>query len=40
LAVASYLNRSGNVSGLPQIAPAMAGRVRYDVGALLGNQRG
>jgi tetratricopeptide (TPR) repeat protein len=40
LAVASYLNRSEKISGLPQIAPAMAGRVRYDVGALLGNQRG
>lgn len=40
LAVASYLKRSEKISGLPQIAPAMAGRVRYDVGALLGNQRG
>ena len=36
LAVASYLNRSGT-PGLPRIAPAMAGRVRYNVGALLGN---
>jgi hypothetical protein len=35
LAVASYLNRNQGIAGLPQVAPAMASRVRYDVGALL-----
>ena len=35
LAVAQYLNRYQHLTGLPQVAPAMAGRVRYDVGALL-----
>lgn len=40
LAVAAYLNRIQRISGLPQVAPAMAGRVRYDVGALLNGQRG
>jgi len=36
LAVANYLKRSENISGLPATAPATAGPVRYDVGALLG----
>jgi len=40
LAVAAYLNRNQHISGLPQVAPAMASRVRYDVGALLNSQRG
>ena len=40
LAVAAWLNRFQRVSGLPPVAPAMAGRVRYDVGALLGNRKG
>jgi tetratricopeptide (TPR) repeat protein len=40
LAVAVYLTRYQGVSGLPQVAPAMASRVRYDVGALLNSQRG
>lgn len=35
LAVASYLNRNQGIAGLPQVAPATASRVRYDVGALL-----
>jgi tetratricopeptide (TPR) repeat protein len=39
LAVASYLSRSEKVSGLPQVAPTLAGRVRYDVGALLGSRK-
>lgn len=40
LAVAAYLDRFQQVSGLPQVAPAVASRVRYDVGALLNSQRG
>lgn len=40
LAVTAYLDRYQSVSGLPQVAPAMASRVRYDVGALLNSQRG
>jgi hypothetical protein len=40
LAVAAYLNRFHQFSGLPAIAPAAASRVRYDVGALLGNAKG
>ena len=40
LAVAAWLNRYQPVSGLPATAPAAASRVRYDVGALLGNRKG
>lgn len=40
LAVATYLNRFEKVSGLPAMAPATAGPVRYDVGALLGSRKG
>lgn len=40
LAVAAYLRRFHGTSGLPAVAPAAAGRVRYDVGALLGNRKG
>ena len=36
LAVATYLKHSEGISGLPAAAPATAGPVRYDVGALLG----
>jgi len=39
LAVANYLKRSENISGLPATAPATAGPVRYDVGALLGTRK-
>jgi hypothetical protein len=40
LAVANYLNRFEKISGLPAAAPATAGPVRYDVGALLGIRKG
>jgi tetratricopeptide (TPR) repeat protein len=40
LAVATYLNRFEKISGLPVIAPATAGPVRYNLGALLDNRKG
>lgn len=40
LGAARYLQRSAKVSGLPVTAPALAGRVRYNVGALLPANRG
>lgn len=40
LAVAGYLRRFQHTSGLPQVAPAMARRVQYDVGALLSTKGG
>ena len=40
LAVAGYLRRFQHTSGLPQVAPATAGRVQYDVGALLTTKGG
>ncbi|HJR83647.1 MAG TPA: toll/interleukin-1 receptor domain-containing protein [Sphingomicrobium sp.] len=40
LAVAGYLRRFQHTSGLPEVAPATAGRVQYDVGALLSAKRG
>jgi tetratricopeptide (TPR) repeat protein len=40
LAVSTYLRRFQQSSGLPQVAPAMAGRVQYDVGALLSARGG
>jgi hypothetical protein len=37
---ARYLQRTTRVTGLPASAPAMAGRVQYNVGALLSSPRG
>jgi hypothetical protein len=40
LGAASYLQRASSITGLPASAPAAAGRVKYDVGALLPAQGG
>jgi hypothetical protein len=40
LGAARYLQRTAKVTGLPASAPAMAGRVQYNVGALLSTRGG
>lgn len=40
LGAARYLQRTAKITGLPASAPAMAGRVQYNVGALLSSSGG